>query len=70
MIPGNGGDDPRADAISLLNKLVRRSFIEVNCWGGSSIWVDHVDFVMFKVHDVMRDLAFYILNDSGIPPAN
>jgi disease resistance protein RPS2 len=84
LIPGNGGDDPRADAFSLLNKLLRRSFIEAK-WlrslrslieecGGSSIElnVDFEDehFLGFKVHDVMRDLAFYILeNDSGTPPA-
>jgi hypothetical protein len=23
LVPGNGGDDPRADAFSLLNKLLR-----------------------------------------------
>jgi disease resistance protein RPS2 len=65
LVPGNGGDDPRADAFSLLDKLWRRSFIEsdaeVSCEN---------DFGGFKVHDVMRDLAFYILeNESGTPPA-
>ncbi|KAH9569569.1 hypothetical protein CY35_03G140100 [Sphagnum magellanicum] len=65
LVPGNGGDDPRADAFSLLDKLWRGSFIEshaeVSCEN---------DFGAFKVHDVMRDLAFYILeNDSGTPPA-
>jgi hypothetical protein len=74
LIPGNGGDDPKADAVSLLNKLLRRSFIEAEWWRGSSIdsYVDFEDgdFLWFKVHDVMRDLAFYILeNDSGTPPA-
>ncbi len=74
LIPGNGGDDPRADAVSLLNKLLSRSFIEAKWWTGSSIElnVDFEDwhFLWFKVHDVMRDLAFYILeNDSGTPPA-
>jgi hypothetical protein len=64
LVPGNGGDDPRADAFSLLDKW-RRSFIEsdaeVSCEN---------DFLWFKLHDVMRDLAFYILeNDSGTPPA-
>jgi hypothetical protein len=45
----------------LLNKLWRQSFIEPN--GEVS---DEEDFLAFKVHDVMRDLAFYILeNDSG-----
>jgi len=65
LVPGNGGDDPGADAFSLLDKLWRRSFIEsdaeVSCEN---------DFLWFKLHDVMRDLAFYILeNDSGTPPA-
>jgi Leucine-rich repeat (LRR) protein len=74
LIPGNGGDDPRADADSLLNKLLSRSFIEAKWWRESSIEfnVDFEDwnFLWFKVHDVMRDLAFYILeNDSGTPPA-
>jgi Leucine-rich repeat (LRR) protein len=73
LIPGNGGDDPKADAVSLLNKLLRRSFIEGKWWRSSSIEsnVDFEDqrFLWFKVHDVMRDLAFYILeNDSGTPP--
>jgi hypothetical protein len=62
LVPGNGGDDPRADAFSLLNKLLRRSFIESN--------VDEEDVLWFMLHDVMRDLAFYILeNASGMPPA-
>jgi len=65
LVPGNGGDDPKADAFSLLDKLWRRSFIasdaEVSC-ENKILW--------FKLHDVMRDLAFYILeNDSGTPPA-
>jgi len=65
LVPGNGGDDPRADAFSLSDKLWRRSFIEsdeeVSCEN---------NFLRFKVHDVMRDLAFYILeSDSGTPPA-
>ncbi|CAM6012298.1 unnamed protein product [Sphagnum balticum] len=65
LVPGNGGDDPREDAFSLLNKLWRRSFIESNVEVS-----DQEDFLAFKVHDVMRDLAFYILeNDSGRPPA-
>jgi hypothetical protein len=65
LIPGNGGDDPRADAFSLLNKLWRRSFIE------SNIEVQDMEVCLwFKLHDVMRDLAFYILeNDRGTPPA-
>jgi len=63
LVPGNGGDDPRADAFSLLKKLWRRSFIE------SEGKVDS-NLLSFKLHDVMRDLAFYIIeNDSGTPPA-
>ncbi|CAN5962954.1 unnamed protein product, partial [Sphagnum jensenii] len=64
LIPGNGGDDPRADAFSLLNMLWRRSFIE------SNVEVEDMeDYLWFKLHDVIRDLAFYILNDSGTAPA-
>jgi disease resistance protein RPS2 len=63
LVSGNVGDDPRADAFSLLSKLSKRSFIESE--------VSHDNrFQWFKLHDVMRDLAFYILeNDSGTPPA-
>jgi len=65
LVPGNGGDDPRADAFSLLNKLLRQSFMEAN--GEVS---DEGGLLWFKVHDVMRDLAFYVLeNDSGTPLA-
>jgi len=65
LVPGNGGDYPRADAFSLLTKLCRRSFIESNVEIS-----DEEHFLGFKVHDVMRDLAFYILeNDGGTPPA-
>jgi disease resistance protein RPS2 len=65
LVSGNVRDDPRADAFSLLSKLSKRSFIE------SKIEVSDDDrFQTFKLHDVMRDLAFYILeNDSGTPPA-
>jgi hypothetical protein len=66
LVSGNGEDDATADAFSLLNKLCERSFIEsegeVNSAEG--------DDLRFKVHDVMRDLAFYILEkDCGTPPA-
>jgi len=65
LVPGNGGDDPRADAVSLLNKLWRRSFIESNVTISGE-----KDIEWCKLHDVMRDLAFYILeNDSATPPA-
>jgi Leucine-rich repeat (LRR) protein len=65
LVPGNGEDDPRGDAFSLLSKLLRRSLIE------SNVEVeDEEGLLWFKVHDVMRDLAFYILkNDSGTTPA-
>ncbi|CAM6000953.1 unnamed protein product, partial [Sphagnum balticum] len=64
LVPGNCGDDPRADAFSLLNKLCRRSFIESH----GQVDSDEHDFLRFKVHDVMRDLAFYIV-ENGKPPA-
>jgi hypothetical protein len=60
LVTGHGGDDSSADAFSLLKKLWKRSFIES----------DEEDLLTFKVHDVMRDLAFYILeNDSSTPLA-
>ncbi len=65
LVPAHDGDDPRADAFSLLSKLSRRSFIESNIEVS-----DDKRFQWFKLHDVMRDLAFYILkNDTGTPPA-
>jgi len=64
LVPGNGGDDLRADAFSLLTKLWRRSFIE------SDVEVLDEEDLEFKLHDVMRDLAFYILEkDCGTPRA-
>jgi Leucine-rich repeat (LRR) protein len=61
LVPEYGGDDPRVDVYSLLSMLSRRSFIEVGN-DGPLQWI--------KLHDVIRDLAFYILNnDSGTPPA-
>ncbi|KAH9536440.1 hypothetical protein CY35_17G108800 [Sphagnum magellanicum] len=66
LVPAHDGNDPRADAFSLLNKLWERSFIE------SHGEIDSVleDALRFKAHDVMRDLAFYILEkDCGTPPA-
>jgi len=64
LIPGNGADDPRADAFSLLNQLWRRSFVE------SNVEVeDREQYLWFKLHDVMRDLVFYILNYCDTPPA-
>jgi len=65
-VPAHHGDDPRADAFSLLNKLCERSFIER--YEGDDL--DGWSLGSFKVHDVMRDLAFYILDkDSSVPPA-
>ncbi len=65
LVPGHGGDDPRTDAHSLLKKLWERSFIESN-----EEVSDEEDLLWFSVHDVMRDLSFYILEkDSGAPPA-
>jgi Leucine-rich repeat (LRR) protein len=59
------GDDPAADAFCLLKKLWERSFIESNGEFNS----DKCYMLTFKVHDVMRDLAFYILRkDCGTPP--
>jgi hypothetical protein len=66
LVPAHVGDDPTADAFSLLNKLWERSFIESH----GEVDSDEEDLLTFKVHDVMRDLAFYILEkDSGTPPA-
>jgi Leucine-rich repeat (LRR) protein len=58
------GENPTADALSLLDKLRERSFIEshgeVDPDGGN---------LRFNVHDVIRDLAFYILKkDAGTTP--
>jgi Leucine-rich repeat (LRR) protein len=68
-IPGNGEDDPRADAFSLLKKLCERSLIESIQLAEELVVGDEYE-MRFKIHDVMRDVAFYILkNDSGKPPA-
>ncbi len=64
LVPGNGGDDPRADAFSLLNKLWKQSFIESE----GEVDSDEGDLLRFNLHDVMRDLAFYIV-ENGKPPA-
>jgi disease resistance protein RPS2 len=66
LVPEHDGDDPRADAFSLLKKLWERSFIESD----EEVVLDEEDLLTFKVHSVMRDLAFCILkNDSGTPLA-
>ncbi len=52
IVPAHDGDDPGAYTFLLLKKLLSRSFIEPNV----KVLVEE-----FKVHDVMRDLAFYIL---------
>jgi hypothetical protein len=64
LVLGNGGDDRRADAFSLLNKLWKRSFIESE----GEVDSDEGDLLRFKVHDVMRDLVFYIV-ENGEPLA-
>jgi disease resistance protein RPS2 len=65
-VPGNSEDDPAADAFSLLKKLSDRSLIESVKLKGALPFTDEEDFYAFKIHDVMRDMAFYILkNDSG-----
>jgi len=67
-VPGNGEDDARADALSLVNKLCDRSFIESIELAEEFVISDEY-FLAFKIHDVMRDVAFYILeNDSGVRP--
>jgi hypothetical protein len=64
LVPENDGDDPVADAFCLLKKLWERSLIESNEQFSS----DKSYVLKFKVHDVMRDLALYILEkDSGTP---
>jgi Leucine-rich repeat (LRR) protein len=66
-IPGNGEDDPRADAFSLLKKLCERSLIESIQLEEQFVVSDEY-FLKFKIHDVMRDVAFYILKiDIGVP---
>jgi Leucine-rich repeat (LRR) protein len=68
LVPAHDGDDPRADAFSLLNKLWERSFIESHREIYHSL-IPMDNLLRFKVHDVMRDLAFYILEkDCGTPP--
>jgi hypothetical protein len=66
LVPAHDGDDAEADAFSLINKLWKRSFIERDGEVDSDGW----QLKSFKVHDVMRDLAFYILEkDCGATPA-
>jgi len=65
LVPAHDGDDPAADAFSLLKKLWERSFIESNGLFGSDVSYS----LNFKVHDVMRDLAVYVVKkESGTPP--
>ncbi|KAH8950319.1 hypothetical protein BDL97_10G079000 [Sphagnum fallax] len=66
LVPAHDGDDPAVDAFSLLNKLWEQSFIESH----GEVLEGGGDLLMFKVHGVMRHLAFYILEkDRGTPPA-
>jgi Leucine-rich repeat (LRR) protein len=65
LVSVDDGDDPAADAFSLLKKLWQRSFIGSNGQFSS----DKCYTLNFQVHDVMRDLALYILEkDCGTPP--
>ncbi len=60
MVLRHCGDDLKAYAFGLLKNLKMQSFIGSN----------EIDLSWFRVHDVMRDLAFYIFkNDSGTPLA-
>jgi Leucine-rich repeat (LRR) protein len=66
LVPKHYGDDPRPEAFSLLKELWERSFIESNGQFDS----DEYYLLNFKMHDVMRDLAFYLLEkDCGTPHA-
>ncbi len=60
-IPGDRRDDAAADAFSLLNELSKRSLIESVQLCDQILLTDDDDFHVFKIHDVMRDMAFYIL---------
>jgi hypothetical protein len=64
LVPAHEGDDARADAFSLLNKLLERSFIESNGQLLSDEWYR----LNFKVHDVMRDLAIYLMGKECCTP--
>jgi hypothetical protein len=83
LVPGYVGDDPEIEAYGLLMKLRRRSLIESIEKSNANLedeWdvksdeeldekLDEEVFPQYKVHDVMRDLAFYILqNDGGTSP--
>jgi disease resistance protein RPS2 len=66
LVPAHDGNDPTADAFSLLKTLWERSFIESN----EQFNADESYVLTFKIHDVMRDLAFYLLEKgSGTLPA-
>jgi hypothetical protein len=72
LVPTDDEDDPTADAFSLLKKLLDRSLIESNAQSGADIYnvMKFKYSLYFKLHDVMRDLAFYMLEkDCGTPPA-
>ncbi|CAM6042832.1 unnamed protein product [Sphagnum compactum] len=66
LVSVDDANDSAADAFSLLKKLWERSFIESNGQFSS----DESYMLNFKLHDVMRDLALYILEkDCDTPPA-
>jgi len=52
IVPAHDGDDLGTDTFLLSKKLLSQSFIESNV---------KVPVEEFKVHDVMRNLVFYIL---------
>jgi hypothetical protein len=57
LVPEHYEDDPRAERVSLLTQWWEQSFIETNGPFGS----DQCYLLNFKMHDVMRDLGFYLL---------
>jgi hypothetical protein len=56
LVPEHYEDDPGADAFSLLTQWWEQSFIESN----GPFGLDQCYLLNFKMHDVMRDLAFYL----------
>jgi hypothetical protein len=57
LVPEDYEDDPRAERVSLLTQWWEQSFIETNGPFGS----DQCYLLNLKMHDVMRDLGFYLL---------
>jgi disease resistance protein RPS2 len=61
LVPRDGIDDLNADARSLLKALIKKSFIEV-----VEGTLEEPDCIC-KIHDVMRDLVFYIISHDNKP---